>query len=94
MKTLKTLALCAVFAPVATIAQAAATEEQLATVRAAIESAGCVITTDDAAAQVESATGYEEETLRAVVDELRVMGEVGDASEEGGIRLLTGGCAE
>ena len=94
MKTLKAIVLCAAFAPVAAFADGiAVTDSQLAAFRDAITGAGCSITDEATANQVEVATGYDDETLKAIVEQLRVYDEIIDASTDGGITLVSGECA-
>ncbi len=94
MKTLKTLALCAVFTSSAAFADdpIVPTEAELDSMRSAIASVGCVVDTDEAADAVEDATGFNEELLQASVEQLRVYEEIIDATDEGGIKLVSGNC--
>ncbi len=94
MKTLKTVALCAVFASSAAFADdvITPTEAELDSVRSAIASIGCVVDTEESASAVETATGFNEGLLQASVDQLRVYEEIVDASDEGGIKLVSGNC--
>lgn len=69
------------------------TDDELATFRIAITDVGCTIADEATALQVEVATAYDEATLDAIVQQLRVYNEIVDASEEGGITLVTGDCA-
>jgi len=96
--TLKLAALACVAAPLMAFAQDAAplvevTEEELASFRDAITLAGCTINDEGTASQVETLTGYDEDTLSAIVAQLRVYDEIVDASDEGGITLISGACA-
>jgi len=70
------------------------TEAEMEATRQAIAAAGCVIADPETAASVEAATGFSEQRLAEIVGQLRVYDEIVDASEEGGIRLVSGGCAE
>ncbi|SMX34097.1 hypothetical protein [Actibacterium lipolyticum] len=93
--TLKITAICALLAPMSAFATEVVdvTEEQLESFRVAITATGCTIDDDESAAAVESATKYDEETLKAIVEQLRVYDEIVDASQEGGITLVSGECA-
>jgi len=72
------------------------TEAEMEATRQAIADVGCVLHVPDVekAASVEAATGFSEQRLAEIVGQLRVYDEIVDASEEGGIRLVSGGCAE
>lgn len=99
MTTMRTTAIATVMSlclPALAAAQDAAevTEAELDTTRAAITDAGCVVADAETAAGVETATGYGAERLAEIVGQLRVYDEIVDASEDGGIRLVSGGCAE
>lgn len=93
--TLKIAAICAALTPAAAIAQDAIvpTEDELQAFRDAITSVGCTIADDATAASVETATGYTEALLEAIVAQLRIYDEIIDASEDGGITLVSGACA-
>ena len=93
--TLKVAVVCALFAPISAFATEVVdlTEDQLDAFRVAIAAAGCTIDDDATAAAVETTTGYNEDTLKAIVEQLRVYNEIVDASEEGGITLVSGECA-
>lgn len=97
MKTfVKTTAFCLALLPVSAFAQGTnidVTDEQLDSFRGALTTAGCTIVDDVSAAAVETATGFDEETLAAIVAQLRVYDEIIDASDEGGITLISGACA-
>lgn len=96
MKPLKMLAVLALtVAPTALWAmnEIIPTDDELAIFRSAIEQAGCVVDNDDTAATVANATGFDAELLEAVVAQLRIYGEIVDAGETGGIKLISGGCA-
>lgn len=69
------------------------TDDELETFRVAITDVGCTIADEETALTVEAATAYDEATLDAIVQQLRVYNEIVDASEEGGITLVTGDCA-
>lgn len=69
------------------------TDDELQTFRVAITDVGCTIADEETALTVETATAYDEATLDAIVQQLRVYNEIVDASEEGGITLVTGDCA-
>ena len=69
------------------------TDAQLDSLRAAMETAGCTIADQASATQVEAATGFDEQTLSAIVAQLRVLNEIVDASDDGGITLISGACA-
>lgn len=69
------------------------TDQQLDTFRVAIADIGCTISTEESALAVETATNYDEDTLAAIVAQLRVYNEIVDASEDGGITLVSGDCA-
>jgi len=93
MKTLKTLAILAVLSPTAALADVSVSTADLDAFRTAVTSAGCTIDSDGDAGQVESATGFDEPKLEAIVNELRSLGEIEDLNTEGGIRLISGDCA-
>jgi len=93
--TLKIAAICAVLTPAAAIAQDTIepSAEEMQAFRLAIAATGCTIDDEATANAVEAATGYSEALLEAIVEQLRVYDEIIDASEEGGITLVTGECA-
>ena len=95
MKTiLKFAALVAIAAPTMSFAQGmGVTEEQLNAMRSALTDVGCTVNDDTTAQTVESVTGFDEATLGVIVAQLRVYEEIVDASEEGGITLISGDCA-
>ena len=69
------------------------TDDELEMFRVAMTDVGCTIADEETALTVEEATAYDEVTLDAIVQQLRVYNEIVDASEEGGITLVTGDCA-
>jgi len=92
--TLKIAALCAVMAPAVAYADGTeVTDGQLQAFRSAITTAGCTIDDESTADMVQQATGYDENTLKAIVEQLRVYNEIVDASTQGGITLVSGDCA-
>ncbi|ALG89884.1 MAG: hypothetical protein SWN98_03000 [Pseudomonadota bacterium] len=93
--TLKIAAFCAALCPVPVFADGDTelTEDQLNAFRAAIVAVGCTINDETTASAVEDATGFDPETLQAVVEQLRVYDEIVDASDEGGITYISGECA-
>ncbi|MHC0054040.1 hypothetical protein [Actibacterium sp. D379-3] len=89
----KSAAFCLAVLPTAALAQTyEPTDDELQTFRDAIIEIGCTIDTDARATAVETATGYDEEVLEAIVEKLRIYQEIVDASEQGGITLLSGDC--
>ena len=95
MKILKPLAIFAALAPASAFAQSdlIATETELDMLRDALVAVGCVVDSEDAAVEVENATGFEEALLEAAVGQLRALHEIEDASEEGGLKYVSGGCS-
>ncbi|KAJ55568.1 hypothetical protein ACMU_12810 [Actibacterium mucosum KCTC 23349] len=95
MKTfVKTTTLCLALSPLAAFAQdVEVTDDQLDSLRAAMVTAGCTIADEASATLVETTTGFNEETLSSIVAQLRVLNEIVDASDEGGITLISGACA-
>lgn len=89
--TLKIAALSVAFIPAAAFAEP--TDQELQAFRDAITLAGCTIADEASAAAVEANTGYTEALLESIVEQLRVYGEIVDASAEGGITLVSGDCA-
>jgi len=68
------------------------TGADVATFRQALEVNGCVVNTPQAGARIEAATGYDEAKLGALTDHLANTGELREVP--GGIRLITGACAD
>jgi len=96
MKTiLKLVAIAATLAPAMAFGQTATdvTPEQLQVFRDAITAVGCTIDSDASANIVEIQTGYAPDTLAAIVDQLRIYNEIVDASTDGGITYVSGGCS-
>lgn len=92
--TLKIATLAVALMPFSAMAQdAGPTDAQLQTFRAAVTQVGCTIADDATANAVQVATGYSEALLVDIVQQLRVYNEIVDASEEGGITLISGECA-
>lgn len=96
MKTLiKTTAFLIGLSPLALAAQDwTPTDDDLATFRVALFNAGCVVNDEESALAVESSTDFSEEELDVMVEQLRIYQEIIDASEDGGIKLVSGACAE
>ncbi|MBN2905579.1 MAG: hypothetical protein JXJ18_02600 [Rhodobacteraceae bacterium] len=92
LNVLKTLTLCAVMTPGVALADTVSTAD-LDAFRSAVTAAGCMVNSEATAAAVESATGFDEAKLEAIVTELRGMGEIADVDEDGGIQLTSGECA-
>lgn len=102
-KLAKITAVCIALMPAVAVAQDTTTDgtteviiptdDELQTFRVAITDVGCTIADEETALTVEAATAYDEATLDAIVQQLRVYNEIVDASEEGGITLVTGDCA-
>ena len=102
-KLAKITAVCIALMPAVAVAQDTTTDgtteviiptdDELQTFRVAITDVGCTIADEETALTVETATAYDEATLDAIVQQLRVYNEIVDASEEGGITLVTGDCA-
>ncbi|MAY34137.1 MAG: hypothetical protein CMM86_16215 [Rhodovulum sp.] len=102
-KLAKITAVCIALMPAVAVAQDTTTDgtteviiptdDELQTFRVAITDVGCTIADEETALTVEEATAYDEATLDAIVQQLRVYNEIVDASEEGGITLVTGDCA-
>ncbi|MGC9368918.1 MAG: hypothetical protein ACP5DX_05185 [Paracoccaceae bacterium] len=95
MKIVRTLALFAALAPTAGLAQDSviASEAELDTMRDALVAVGCVVDTEEAALEVETATGFDDALLEAAVGQLRALHEIEDASSEGGLKYVSGGCS-
>ncbi|WP_212525271.1 hypothetical protein [Actibacterium sp. MT2.3-13A] len=95
MKILKSLVLFAAFAPASAFAQGSliAAEAELDRLRDALVAVGCVVDTEEAALAVEADTGFDEALLEAAVGQLRALHEIEDASNEGGIKYVSGGCS-
>lgn len=95
MKTLKTLTFIALLSPTSAYAQSdlIATEAELDLLRGALVAVGCVVDNEDVAIAVENATGFEEALLEAAVGQLRALHEIEDASDDGGIKYVSGGCS-
>jgi hypothetical protein len=95
MNILKTIALFAAFTPASAFAQSdlIATEGELDALRSALVAVGCVVDSEDAAVAVETDTGFEEALLEAAVGQLRALHEIEDASSEGGLKYVSGGCS-
>lgn len=95
MKTLiKTTAFLIGLSPLALAAQDwTPTDEDLDVFRDAVFNAGCIVTDEATAVSIEAATGFTEDELDAIVQQLRIYQEVIDASEEGGFQLVSGACA-
>lgn len=68
-------------------------EDDLDALRYVLAEVGCVVTDEVAALAVEEATDYSETELEVMVEQLRIYQEIIDASEDGGIKLVTGACA-
>ncbi|MCI5084807.1 MAG: hypothetical protein MRY67_02715 [Rhodovulum sp.] len=102
-KLAKITAVCIALMPAVAVAQDTTTDgtteviiptdDELEVFRVAITDVGCTIADEETALTVEEATAYDEATLDAIVQQLRVYNEIVDASEEGGITLVTGDCA-
>ena len=99
-KLAKITAVCIALMPTFAVAQDTTTteviiptDEELAAFRTAMTNVGCTIADEETALQVEEATAYDEAMLDAIVQQLRVYNEIVDASEDGGITLVTGDCA-
>ena len=68
-------------------------EAELQLARVAIAEVGCTVDSDAIALQVEAFTGFDEYELGIIVEKLRIYQEIVDASDEGGITLVSGDCA-
>mgnify|MGYP000389196035 CR=1 FL=1 len=95
MKIARTLALCAALAPAAAFAQSSliATEAELDILRDALVAVGCVVDSGATALEVETATGFDAALLEAAVGQLRALHEIEDASTDGGLKYVSGGCS-